>query len=248
MIVTLITLFAISFSSIVFLYQGYKALKTWRTTRDELFLHLTIYFTALAFLVILFTVYIAPQVFNVEINTNVAVISMGVFYDLFYLELSIIYLTIFTNSRTIFESYAPFIIGVATVVNIYTGLTTSFSNRLFFIIFFHGIVIIVGISLLILGIKHLQRSREYIKTEHEKDFNEYIIKMFSFLPILLIFDALGFLVYEAFPSYVQSLNKLLFLFISFSLLVVTILVLFISRSISEKAKAINLANYFNTIS
>ena len=248
MIVTLIIFLEIIFSSLGFFLQGYKAFKTWKTLRDELLLHLTIYFSALAILIIVFTVYIAPQFFNIHIDTNVAVISMGLFYDLFYLELSIIYLTIFTNSRTIFESYAPFIIGVSTVVNIYTGITTSFRDRFYLIIIFHGIIIVIGICLLLLGVRHLKRSREYIMTNDEKEFNEYLIKLFSILPIVLIFDALGFLLYEAFPSYVQNLNELLFLMVGTILLTVTILVLYFSKSISERVNKINLANYLNTIS
>ena len=248
MILTLIVILEILLSSIVFFIQGFKAFKTWRTIRDELLLHLTIYFSALALLIILFAVYFAPQSFNLQIDTNVAVISMGLFYDLFYLELSIIYLTIFTNSRTIFESYAPFIIGVSTVVNIFTGVSTSFKDRLFLIIFFHGIIIIIGISLLVLGVRHLKRSKEYIKAEEEVILNDYLIKMFSFLPIVLLFDAVGFLVFESYPSYVQNLNEILFLIMGTILIIISILVLFVSKSISEKVSKINLSNYLNTIS
>lgn len=247
-IVILIIILEILLSSFVFFLQGYKALNMWRKLRDELLLHLSIYFIALALLIILFAVYMAPQFFNVTINTNAAVVSMGLFYDLFYLELSIIYLTIFTNSRTIFESYAPFIIGVSTVVNIYTGISTSFKDRFLYIIVFNGIIIIIGISLLILGIKHLKKSRDFIKDSNETVFNEYLIKIFSFLPVVLFFDFLGFILYELFPTYVQNLNQLLFLVIGTVLLIISLLVLVISKSISAKAKSVNLSNYLNSIS
>ena len=248
MIVTLIIILEIIFSSLIFFLQGYKAFKMWRAIRDELLLHLTIYFIALSILIIVFMVYMGPQLFNVQIDTNLAVVSMGLFYDLFYLELSIIYLTIFTNSRTIFESYAPFIIGVSTVVNIYTGISTTFNNRIYFIIFFHGLIIIIGISLLVLGVKHLKRSREYIKLNDEIIFNDYLIKIFSMLPILLIFDALGFLIFESFPSYIQNLNELPFLFMGTILTIISILLMVISKTISEKISKISLSNYLNTIS
>lgn len=247
-IVTLIIILEILLSSLVFFLQGYKAFKMWRNIRDELLLHFSIYFTAFSILIIVFMVYMGPQFFNVQINSNLAVVSMGLFYDLFYLELSIIYLTIFTNSRTIFESYAPFVIGVSTVVNIFTGVSTSFKDRILFIIFFHGLIIIIGISLLILGIKHLKKSREFIKEPEETVFNEYLIKMFSYLPGILIFDALGFLIFELFPSIVQNSSELLFLGMGTIMLLISISVLFISKEISEKVSKINLSNYLNSIS
>ena len=248
MIVTLIIILEIIFSSLVFLLQGYKAFKMWKNVRDELLLHFSIYFSALAVLIIVFMVYMGPQLFNVQLDTNVAVVTMGLFYDLFYLELSIIYLTIFTNSRTIFESYAPFVIGVSTVVNIFTGVSTSFKDRFFLVIIFHGLIIIIGISLLILGIKHLKKSREFIKKNDETVFNEYLIKMFSFLPITLLFDALGFLIFELFPSYIQHSSELLFLLMGTILVIISILVLLISKAISEKVSKINLSHYLNSIS
>ena len=248
MILTAIIILEIIFSSLIFFLQGYKAFKMWRAIRDELLLHLTIYFIALSILIIVFMVYMGPQLFNVQIDTNLAVVSMGLFYDLFYLELSIIYLTIFTNSRTIFESYAPFIIGVSTVVNIFTGVSTSFKDRFFLIIIFHGLIIIIGISLLILGIKHLKKSREFIKKNDETVFNEYLIKMFSFLPITLLFDALGFLIFELFPSYIQHSSELLFLLMGTILVIISILVLLIFKAISEKVSKINLSHYLNSIS
>ena len=72
--------------------------------------------------------------------------------------------------------------------------------------------------------------------------------MFSFLPIVLLFDAVGFLVFESYPSYVQNLNEILFLIMGTILIIISILVLFVSKSISEKVSKINLSNYLNTIS
>ena len=248
MIITLVILFEIIVSALIFMYQGVKTFNTWRSLREEVFLHLTVFFVGLGIIILFFSYYMTPRLFALQINTSLIVIVLGIVYDLFYLELSILYLSIFSNSRTAVESYAPFIIGASTVINIYSEISNPFNGISLFSIFFHVLVIAVGITLIILGIRHLKKSRKYIKNQNEQEFNDYLIKVTSILPVVLISDGIGFLLYEIYASILQSINESVFLFIFTFLLVFSILMLIVSKKFASKAKGINLANFLNTIS
>ena len=239
----------IFFSALVFLVLAFQTFKTWRTLREELLLHLTIFFLAMVIIIIIFSIYFSPNIFDLSIDVKLGIVIMGILYDLFYLEVSIIYLSIFTNSRTIFESYAPFIIGAATVVNLYSEISASFNNsNQSFTLFLHGIVITIGILLIILGIMHLFKSKKYISESKELDLLNYIIKLGKYLPVLLIMDGIGFIFYEINASSLQNISEVLFLFEYSIIVVVSALAYYVAHSLGSKAKEINITNFLNTIS
>ena len=248
-LVSIIIIVEIIFSALLFLILAYRTFNAWKTVREELLLHSTFFFFAMALIIIFFSVYLYPNLFDFTIDANIAIAVMGLIYDLFYLELSIIYLTIFTNSRTIFESYAPFIIGVATIVNLSSEVSASFkSNNVYFNLFFHVVVISIGIILIILGIKHLTKSKKYISDESELDFINYIIKITKYLPAILIMDGIGFLFYEMNAPAVLNLSEYLFL-VEFTLVAfISVLVYVIAHSIAKKAEKLKIPKFLNTIS
>ena len=245
---TIIIFLEIIFSTLVFLVLAVQTFRGWQSFREEVLLHSTVFFIALAVIVLVFSIYVYPNIFELTIDVNMMIIVMGLLYDLFYLEISIIYLSIFSNSRTIFESYAPFIIGAVTVINIFSEISDVFINNLYFVLFFHAIVITIGITLILLGVRHLSNSKKYINNDKELAFIQYIVNIGKYVPILLIMDGLGFLFFETNAEYLLNISEMVFL-IEYTLITIfSILIYLLAHSIAKKAKELNLPKFMNTIS
>jgi hypothetical protein len=248
MILLIIIILEIIFSTIIFFVLGIKTFSTWKSIREELLLHLTFFFIAMSFITLIFSLYVQPDLFNLSFESNFAIIVFGVLYDLFYLEVSIIYNSIFSNSKTIFETYAPFLITALTFFNIFSVFSGPSSNSLFPNLFFHALIILIGLTLVILGIRHLIKSKRFINNVNETNFLSFLIRISFSLPIILISDGLGFLYYELHAEDIVNYNEMIFLILFSFLCIISLAIYLISKSIANRTKGINISNFLNSIS
>ena len=248
LIISLIILIEIIVSSAIFLFIGIKTLQNWKKTKEEIFIHFSLFSYAILTVIIIFSIYVYLGIVNIDIQPLIIIFITGFLYDLCYLEISIIYLSIFTNSRYYFEIYFPYIIGIAAVVNLYSEFSITIQISFYLSAFFHMLAFSSGTLLIIIAIFHLKKSRSYLTKQEDTQFLDYIIKILIAVPFVLFSDAMGFLLYLEIIYNSFKLNEL-FLFILFSsIAIVSVVILFVAMNIASRAKKIDLTAFLNTIS
>ncbi|MFX0182481.1 MAG: hypothetical protein ACFE95_05285 [Candidatus Hodarchaeota archaeon] len=101
----------------VFAFASIKFFKIWRKFREESLFHLG----ALSFGMIVYFFIVVIMVLVVEdtqIVVQVIERYIGIIYSLLSLELSLFYVTTFTNRRSLWEKYLPFIFGITTGISL----------------------------------------------------------------------------------------------------------------------------------
>ena len=100
----------------LFLYAAIKFFRIWRKFREESLFHLGMLSLGmiLYFLIILIMVGLAE-----DPETTVFFIKrvIGIAYSILSLEMSLFYVTAFTNRRTLWEKYIPYFFGITTGVS-----------------------------------------------------------------------------------------------------------------------------------
>ena len=134
------------------------------------------------------------------------------------------------------------------VINFYSEFLESFKYDIVINSFFHALILLMGIFLIVMGIRHLNKSKKYINDKGERDFADFLIKINSFLPFLLLSDGFGFLLYEIYAPSLVTLSQPFFLLFYAMVGLVSILLLYTTHLIAKHAKNINLTNFLNTIS
>ena len=246
LIIYLFIVIEILVSSSIFLFIGIKTVQSWQITREEIFIHFSLFSYAILGVIIIFSIYVYLGIVNINIQPIVIVFIIGFLYDLCYLEISIIYLSIFTNSRYYFEIYFPYIIGIAAVVNLYSEYSITFQSLFFLNAFFHMLAFSSGTLLIVFAVFHLKKSRSYLTKKEDIQFLDYIVKILIALPFVLF--SMGFLLYLDIIYNSFKLNELFLLMLFSSIAIVSVLILFVAMNIASIAKKIDLTAFLNTIS
>ncbi|MFX0170551.1 MAG: hypothetical protein ACFE9L_01395 [Candidatus Hodarchaeota archaeon] len=97
----------------LFIYAAVKFFRIWRKFHEESLFHLGMLSLGM---VIYFLIIMIMLVFTEDTQTAVFIIKriIGIIYSLLSLELSLFYVTAFTNRRSLWEKYIPFTFGITT--------------------------------------------------------------------------------------------------------------------------------------
>ena len=100
----------------LFLYAAIKFFRIWRKFREESIFHLGMLSLGM---ILYFLIIGLMVVFSDEPDTTIFIIKrvIGIAYSILSLEMSLFYVTAFTNRRTLWEKYIPFIFGITTGIS-----------------------------------------------------------------------------------------------------------------------------------
>ena len=151
------------------LYTGIKFLKLWRVFKEEAIFHLgTLSLGMLVYFFIIEMLIILNDITMVDLLVKKGI---PIVFSLLCLELSLFYLALFANRKTLWEKYIPFIFGIGFGTSIgLLGLTPDIDP------WFWGLLIITyGVTLVlitILTIKILLRVFNLMKGDDLQDEND----------------------------------------------------------------------------
>ncbi|MHA1944748.1 MAG: hypothetical protein ACXAC6_01450 [Candidatus Hodarchaeales archaeon] len=115
-------------------YTGFKFFLMWRTFREESLFHLgTLCFGMLVYFAILEVIILwnSVELVNITIQKGIPII-----FSFLCLELSLFYLALFTNRKSLWEKYVPYIIGISLGISIALLGLSSESNPWFWSLLF----------------------------------------------------------------------------------------------------------------
>jgi len=145
-ILTLITAVTVIAFAGLSIYTGLKFFLMWRTFREESLFHLgTLCFGMLVYFAILEIIILWNDIefVNIIIQKGIPIV-----FSLLCLELSLFYLALFTNRKTLWEKYVPYLLGMAFGTSIALLGLSSESNPWFWNLLF----LTYGISSVLISI------------------------------------------------------------------------------------------------
>ncbi|MHA2364899.1 MAG: hypothetical protein ACXAC7_13165 [Candidatus Hodarchaeales archaeon] len=225
---------------------AWRILNVRRNVKEDFIFHLvflSIVFGFIAFGFIIVLIVVNP---NDPIDLS-SLFILGIFYDLFYLELSFFYLSLFPNSSRFFEKYLPFFIGGVTFLNAIIGTSNV---DYYFIIgwIFHVIVIGTGLFLLFETYRNLKKGKQFIQKKEEIVLISYLEKIVLLIIIVLIFDGLGFLFWHFLAVNNHVISDVEWAFYSIIFLLITIGIFQLVMSIGDKTKNCDISFILNNVS
>ncbi len=236
----------ILFTSLILFFLAYHTLFTWKHYREEILLHLSFIFIFFALAIIGFMIiYIFSGTTFTILEHNLYFI--GFIYDLFYLEVSLFYLSLFPNSRYFLEKYFPFVIGLMAVSNLFYALLNPL-DYFYITLGAHVVVFILGCSLLYQTHRRFKKSVNYLLTEEEKNLLKFLEKIVLVVFITFIIDGIGFILWELQILNLHNIAEIDIFFISSMSFCVVIIGYFVLTQIEKKSKGIDLLALLNTIS
>lgn len=241
-----LSLVALVICSAVLGYTGYRVLRAWQKYREEVLVHVTFLTWAMALIIIVFGGIVVTNPLPGQLNRQ-ALFVMGVVYDLFYLELSFIYLTLFSNSRAFYEKYIPILLGSAIILNVIAGTTTD-ESYIQIGFFFHFFIISLGLFMIAKSVWRFRRSEAYITNEKEKLFIKHLEKFLAVLLLLLLFDGSGFLLWHLFVDAGHIFTEVEWLVYSTAGLVLSLLFLWLAMDVGKKFEGCDLTLIMNNLS
>ena len=234
------------FASLILFFLAYQSIFTWRHYREEILLHLSFIFIFFALAIIaLMIIYLFSGTLFAILEQNLFII--GFIYDLFYLEVSLFYLSFFPNSRHFLEKYFPFIIGLMAVSNLFYALLNPL-DYFYVTLGAHVVVFTLGCGLLYQTHRRFKKSINYLQTEQEKDLLGFLDKIVLVVVLTFIADGIGFIFWELQILNLHTIAEIDMFFMSSMCFFVVIIGYFIVKKIKEKAKGIDLIALLNTIS
>ncbi|MFW9997483.1 MAG: hypothetical protein ACFFD4_35915, partial [Candidatus Odinarchaeota archaeon] len=171
---------------------------------------------------------------------------LGIFYDLFYLELSFIYLTLFPNTRRIVDKYLPFVIAGAMIMNAVAGTARAEIYHLTGTAL-HIIVISIGLYLIFQAYLNLKINENYFKGK-ERNWIAYIEKAILFAFVTFLVDGIGFLAWHYLATNNMVINEFAILFFTAMTVIFTTAGYLIMNKAGKKASGCDLLLILNTIS
>ena len=145
-ILILITAISVFVFAALSIYMGFKFLLMWRTFREESLFHLaTLSFGMLFYFVFLELIILWS---NVEIVTTITEKGIPIIFSFLCLELSLFYLALFSNRKTLWEKYVPYLLGASLGTAIALLGLSSESNPWYWSLLF----ITYGISVVLISI------------------------------------------------------------------------------------------------
>ncbi len=245
-LVYIVSIPLVLFASFILFLLAYQTLATWKKYREEILLHLSLIFIFFASAIIgLMLIYILSGTSIEILEQNLFLI--GFIYDLFYLEVSLFYISLFPNSHHFLEKYFPFIIGLMAVSNLFYSLLNPL-DYFFVTLGAHFIVFLLGWVLIFQTYRKLKKSINYIQIQQEKDLIKFLEKTLLVVFLAFICDGIGFILWQV---QILNLNKIMesdIIFMSSVFFLVVIIGYFIIRKIEKKARGIDFIALLNTIS
>ncbi len=172
----------------LFLYAAIKFFKIWRKFREESIFHLGMLSLGM---ILYFLIIGLMVVFSEEPDTTIFIIKriVGIAYSILSLEMSLFYVTAFTNRRTLWEKYIPFIFGITTGIS-FAILGMSDTNPWFSILLIIAYItplILITILVIRIVVRSYQLLKEDLLTIEDKGF----IKTLVGTALILFMGALG---------------------------------------------------------
>lgn len=187
-ILTLVSAVAvIAFSGLSF-YTGLKFFLMWRTFREEALFHLgTLCFGMLVYFTFLEIIIMGK---NIDLVNLIIQKGIPIIFSLLCLELSLFYLTLFSNRKTLWEKYIPYMLGISLGTSIaLLGLSSESS-----IWFWSLLVLTYGISIVlisVLSVKLVLRVVSLMKDETlKKDVDRRFLQTIVYATMLLFGGAI----------------------------------------------------------
>ena len=231
----------------IFVWLGLRSFKGWKKIREEFLLHITIFYFLFGFICLFILALAIPSDFNVTAISNEMKVMLDFCYNLFYLQFSLFYLSIFSNSRSHFESYSPVIIAFSTFLTLGAGF--SGIERYFEVSsLFHFISLFIAILLIYLGLKHINQGKKYVHNDEELGVLNFLTKILNIAPILLIFDLVGFIYLIYNPGFVLQIDETFFFLFSTMALIFVLIAYYYINLFSKKLEKIDILSLLNTIS
>ncbi|MHA1168005.1 MAG: hypothetical protein ACTSRU_09300 [Candidatus Hodarchaeales archaeon] len=230
-------------SSGVFASFGWRALKYWREVREELFFHFMMTFFAIS---VLFLAFFSVLCLSITLDIRILFI-IGIFYDLFYLEISFIYLSLFPNTRRIIEKYIPFVIAGALLMNIIaSSANDEYYNRAGTAL--HVVVVSIGLFLLIRTVIKLRNSEKYFRKPEEISFIKFSEKILIFTIFSFILDGAGFFAWYYFVEADTVVTDLHYAVFGIGTVFFAVAIYYTLILARRKSKGCDLLSMLNTIS
>jgi len=234
------------FASLILFFLAYQTIFTWKDYREEILLHLSFIFIFFALAIIgSIIIYTFSETPLKILEQNLFVI--GFIYDLFYLEVSLFYLSLFPNSRYFLEKYFPFIIGLMAVSNLFYSLLNPL-DYFYVTLGAHVVVFSLGCFLFFQAHRRFKKSIKYLQTEQEKDLMGFLEKIVLVVFLTFIADGIGFIVWQIQILNFRNLAEVDIFFMSSMCFLVVIIGYFIIKIIKKKAQGIDFIALLNTIS
>jgi hypothetical protein len=230
---------------VIVIRLGWRVLRFWRQVREEALLHVSLMFFYTGALIIMLII-LAASVFWISprhILYSDFVFTFGAFYDFFYLEFSLFYLALFSNSRRFIEKYIPLLIGGALTLNLVLPFVPS-DNLNVLTLVLHGIAILAGLSLFLQLYIRIKSNEVYFSPE-EREFIRLIKQIVFGLFAVSLPDGLGFLMLSFVSIEVTEGFYLLFAII---ITVSSTVVFYLFNLLAKKGKKVDFAHFFNTLS
>ncbi len=172
----------------LFLYAAVKFFRIWRKFYEESLFHLGMLCLGmiLYFLIIIFMVGFAE-----DPDTTVFLIKrvIGIAYSILSLEMSLFYVTAFTNRRTLWEKYIPFFFGITTGMS-FAILGMSESDPWFSVLLLIAYIAPL-ILITILVIRIVLRSYHLLQEDQLTPEDRGFIKALAGTALILFIGALG---------------------------------------------------------
>ncbi|MFX1283324.1 MAG: hypothetical protein ACFFB5_06695 [Promethearchaeota archaeon] len=172
----------------LFLYAAFKFFRIWRKFREESIFHVGMLSSGM---VLYFLIVMLMVGFTQDSDITLFLIKrvIGIAYSILSLELSLFYVTAFTNRRTLWEKYIPFLFGFTTGTSFaILGMSESdpWFSILLLITFLTPLILI-----LILVIKIVFRSFHLLQEDKLTPEDRGFIKTLAGTAIILFMGAIG---------------------------------------------------------
>ncbi|MFX0122238.1 MAG: hypothetical protein ACFFAE_01255 [Candidatus Hodarchaeota archaeon] len=172
----------------LFLYAAIKFFKIWRKFREESLFHLGMFSLGmiLYFFIIMIMVGLAE-----DPDTTVFLIKrvVGIAYSILSLEMSLFYITAFTNRRTLWEKYLPFFFGITTGMS-FAILGMSEANPWFSVLLLIAYIAPL-ILITILVIRIVLRAYHLLQEDQLTPEDRGFIKVLAGTALILFIGAIG---------------------------------------------------------
>ncbi|MFX1511420.1 MAG: hypothetical protein ACFFCQ_02430 [Promethearchaeota archaeon] len=234
--------FIISLFGSVFIFLiAYKLFNYWLKVREESLIHLALLSAYLGLLLLTINVVL---ILNIPFTPKTSQLSLlGIFYSIFYLELSFFYLTLFSNRRNLLEKYFLVIISTAIITSaILAVLDIEELIHVNFIL--QTLNIILGLYFVFQLYLRLKSSKQFF-TGEALSFIELAEIYSLFAWIFLIFDGIGFL-----GMWIISieLSELFYFFIAVFIIVLSLGMAYMADQLRIKSKNCEITEIINILS
>lgn len=171
----------------LFCYASMKFFKIWRKFHEESLFHVGTLFGGM---VVYFFIIIA-MIITTDFSSAIKSVSniIGVVYSILCLEMSLFYVTTFSNRMSLWEKYIPFLFGISTGISLALFGTTELDNWYTFLIILAFLLPLILVSILVVRI--CIRTYNVIQDDQLKSEDRSFLKALAGASSILFLGALG---------------------------------------------------------